>query len=289
MWLPLATDLTDLASVEAFLGLASGNANEQTLQWLINTISVAVADYLGHPLAYQTPADWTAGTVYANGQLIKPTNISLNPGGYTYRCSGLGTTAASEPAFGQTVGQTITDNTVTWMNVGLGVNVSELRSGTGQQSMMLQQFPVISLGSVEIYGVNQLLAIQDGLDGALLEILPGIRQRGMVHMRGLSVWPFGGPSQFIRGQLSVRFNYQYGYWTPGQVALGLTQPAGVPSLPQDIKGAVAETVALRFKQSKRWGDVSLGEGPQRLTFFMEEMYPNAAGVFNRYRETAPVL
>lgn len=69
-------------------------------------------------LAQYTPANrwgltWAASTAYSVGDV-------LQQGGGLYRCTTAGTSAASIPTFGTTVGGTTTDNTVTWTYTGVG-------------------------------------------------------------------------------------------------------------------------------------------------------------------------
>ncbi|HZS29155.1 MAG TPA: multicopper oxidase domain-containing protein [Candidatus Angelobacter sp.] len=69
--------------------------------------------YKGQP----TAADWSATTAIGRTTLIQPTNN--NAGGFYFKSVAKGTTSSTEPAFPQTVGQTVIDGTVTWTNIGL--------------------------------------------------------------------------------------------------------------------------------------------------------------------------
>lgn len=60
---------------------------------------------------------WAATTAYAVGDVVR--KVSSN--GHLYRCIVAGTSAGSEPAFPTTSGQTVTDNTVTWAEIGRGI------------------------------------------------------------------------------------------------------------------------------------------------------------------------
>lgn len=59
-------------------------------------------------------AAWAGTTAYRVGQVRRP--ISSN--GFIYRCIEAGTSGGSEPAWPTTVGETISDGTVTWACVG---------------------------------------------------------------------------------------------------------------------------------------------------------------------------
>lgn len=61
---------------------------------------------------------WAAATAYAVGQLVRPTTGNS----FVYRCAVGGTSHATvEPAWPTTVGQTVTDNGITWTCVGTSV------------------------------------------------------------------------------------------------------------------------------------------------------------------------
>jgi hypothetical protein len=62
-----------------------------------------------------TDTSWVASTAYVVGDIRKPTNA--NETGLYYYCSVAGTSSGSEPTWPTTVGNTVTDNTVTWQAV----------------------------------------------------------------------------------------------------------------------------------------------------------------------------
>jgi len=291
---PQQIDLTDLATVEEMQQLSSGNADEDYLQLLITAASTSILEVLGRHIEYVLPPDWTASKAYSNGQLIVPSG-GANPGGYSFRCTSGGVSASVEPtSFPQTVGNTLNDGSLIWANVGQGVNTSEVLNGLGNNRLGILGFPVNSVGSVEIYGVFQTLAPSDSTDGVVAEIY-GTRQRGMLYFRGIATWPFSGATNFVRGPQNIRVNYSKGWWTPGQAVTLLSgtpsspagPPSGVTALPIDLKNAATELAILKYRQRNRLGDSSVGEGPQRVTYFMKEMTDSVANVLNRYSDKSP--
>lgn len=65
--------------------------------------------------------NWKANTAYVDGNRVNPT--ANNAGDYLYQIVGAanaGTSGGTAPTWGQTPGQTTTDGTITWLNVGLG-------------------------------------------------------------------------------------------------------------------------------------------------------------------------
>lgn len=71
--------------------------------------------------------DWVASTSYSAGDTVKPTTEN----GYIYRCTSGGTSDSSEPSWPTTIGNTVTDNTVTWECWSVNVSESELADGNG--------------------------------------------------------------------------------------------------------------------------------------------------------------
>jgi len=59
-------------------------------------------------------AAWVASTAYAVDDTVRPTTAN----GFYYRCSVAGTTAGAEPTFPTTLGATVVDGGVTWVEIG---------------------------------------------------------------------------------------------------------------------------------------------------------------------------
>lgn len=57
---------------------------------------------------------WASATAYTYGQVVIPDT----PNGFLYRCVGAGTSGGSSPSFPTVVGETVTDNGVTWACMG---------------------------------------------------------------------------------------------------------------------------------------------------------------------------
>lgn len=62
---------------------------------------------------------WAASTGYTYGQIVAPPTST----GYLYRCVVAGTSGTAAPTFPTVVGETVTDNTVTWACVGESVEI----------------------------------------------------------------------------------------------------------------------------------------------------------------------
>jgi len=215
---PDPTDLTDLISVEQFLALPPGNADEALLQSLITAVSAEIVTYCERGFMSQS---------------------------YT-----------------------------------------EIRNGNGQDVMSFLNPPCTSVGSLAI----NTLAIESAPDA----ISSGYAfDSERLYVRGL---PGSGPSSafnfgrviFEPGFQNVTIIYTAGYFTPGQKAVGQSQPAGVALLPADLKMAATELVALRYRQSKRWGDTGFGAGTERVNYFVGDMPAATRLKLDRYRRVTPI-
>lgn len=60
---------------------------------------------------------WAASTAYAVGDVVKP----LVSNGHLYRCVVAGTSGGSAPSWSTVHGQTTTDNTATWVEIGTNI------------------------------------------------------------------------------------------------------------------------------------------------------------------------
>ncbi len=69
-----------------------------------------VSDTTGEITVGFTPGVWEASTAYGLGQKVVPTTLN----GYVYECTVAGTSDSGEPTWPTTIGNTVTDGTVTW-------------------------------------------------------------------------------------------------------------------------------------------------------------------------------
>lgn len=91
---------------------------------------------------------------------------------------------------------------------------------------------------------------------------------------------------FPHGFQNIQISYQAGFYTPGQSALGVAA-SGI-TLPEDLKLACLELVALYYRKRDRVGDTSTGIGPERINFDMKAIPNSTKDILNWHRNVAPV-
>lgn len=62
---------------------------------------------------------WASSTAYSVGAVVRPSTAN----GYIYQAVVAGTSGSSAPSFPTTIGTTVTDSGVTWLNIGTSVTV----------------------------------------------------------------------------------------------------------------------------------------------------------------------
>ncbi|RLJ04402.1 MAG: hypothetical protein DRP18_04760, partial [Candidatus Aenigmatarchaeota archaeon] len=75
---------------------------------------------IGYKAGYnlKQPSAWSASTAYSVGDYVRPTSAN----GYNYECTVAGTSGGSEPTWPTTLGETVTDGSVTWECVSMRGN-----------------------------------------------------------------------------------------------------------------------------------------------------------------------
>ena len=109
-------------------------------------------------------------------------------------------------------------------------STSEQRDGTGTDSMMLYNFPVVTIDSLLIYNIAVPPAVPGTLVGYLCDLPSGLLTLGAGGWPNLS-GGWGAYGVFPRGRGTVVINYHYGY----------------TSIPLDVVQAVNEMVLFLYK------------------------------------------
>lgn len=82
---------------------------------------------------------WAASNGYSYGQIVAPPTST----GYLYRCVVAGTSGTTAPTFPTVVGETVTDNTVTWACVGESVEIFSSAAVTWTTATFTAYYAVI--------------------------------------------------------------------------------------------------------------------------------------------------
>ncbi len=161
---------------------------------------------------------------------------------------------------------------------------TEVRNGSGRDVMTLFNSPCTSVSRLTIDGVDVPPAADATSAGYGFDA-------DRIYLRGAP--GFGSPFLLGRyvfepGYQNVAVTYTAGYFTPGQQAAGQSQPSEVAALPADLKMAATELVALRYRQSKRWGDTGFGIGSERVNYFIGDMPAATRLKLDRHRRVVPI-
>jgi hypothetical protein len=97
--------------------------------------------------------DWQTATIYAIGDIIKPS--VNNAGGFIFKATQGGTSGGAAPTFPQTQNQQVADNKIIWQNIGLGSTVPAPRGAA---------HVVVYAGSLWVLNTNPTTT-SDNLDG----------------------------------------------------------------------------------------------------------------------------
>jgi len=149
-----------------------------------------------------------------------------------------------------------------------GINAyTWLTDGLGGDTLPIPEGPVTHVDSVTI-------------DGQTIQPSTGAPNRGYV-ADSRSVTFLGG--RFSRGRKNVYIVYHAGYpyvFTPGN-------PDVITGLPGDLRFAVVETVALRFKQRSNFAFASKGLTGETISFDKSMAPKDAMSIFNKYKKNVP--
>lgn len=101
-------------------------------------------------------AAWSTATSYTLNYLVRPTTGN----GYLYRAVAAGTSGGSEPTWPTTVGTTVVDSGVTWLNVGRAVVVLDADDVAWASSTITARYAAI-YKSTGTAGTSRLIYLAD--------------------------------------------------------------------------------------------------------------------------------
>ena len=142
--------------------------------------------------------------------------------------------------------------------------------GNGQDAIFLPEGPVVSISSVTV-------------DGVPIPASPGAPTYGYM-ATDCEVVIIGG--RFNRGRRNVVITYSAGY--PYTFTAGATPAADtLTGTPGDLRWAVVETVALRYRRRASLGKTSEGLTGQTTSYDNSIAPKDAMGIFNKYKKETP--
>jgi len=144
----------------------------------------------------------------------------------------------------------------TWINRSLELqSYSALLDGNGSDTLVLRNFPIVSVTELRINGAVFAAAASDSAIGYW-------HDDNRLVLRGLV---------FPRGRGNVRVSYQAGYEAP----------------PADLTQACIEMVSLRYREKDRVGLVSKGLAGETTAYSLKDMPESVRTLLSQYRRVVP--
>jgi hypothetical protein len=272
-------DLCDLASVKAFISppLAGTTASDAVLMALISGVSRSIEAYLGRELMAQTWAEMRNGT--GRERLALKHFPVLSVTGVTVDTNPI--PPAGNPPTESWGGYTFDDR---FVYLGAGFLGFPRRFVRGVQNVqVVYSAGYITPGMIAVaalpgweastlYAANAEIVANAGGSGASYVFTTA---SGGTSGTSAPAWPAQLGASVTDGSVS---------WQCGAEAVGLFP--GAQLLPDGIKVAAMQQVALAFKQRTRVGDSGTGEGPQRVTYMNQALHPTTLAMLEPYRDWA---
>lgn len=144
----------------------------------------------------------------------------------------------------------------------LSADYTDIRNGTGTKSLVLPNYPITAVSSVEIIAQP----LQPGL------IPPP------------AVLTFG--IQFTFDDYGLR--YIGGVWPKGTANIKVSYTAGYAAMPGDLAHAGAKLCAMRYRELERLGQKSKSMGGEVVTYDVSDMPADVLAIVQRYQIGFPM-
>jgi len=266
-------DLCDLASTKAFIVpvLSATTASDAVLSALISGVSRSIEAYLGRELMAQTWTEMRNGT--GQNRLALKHFPVIGVTGVTIETSAI--PAAGNPPTQSWGGYTFDDRFV-YISPGFLGSPAYFPRGA-QNVQIVYSAGYITPGMIAVAGLPAWAASTAYAANAQ------IVAAGYVFTTAA-----GGTSGGAEPAWPAQFGASV---TDGSVAWQCTAAAvslfaGAQMLPDGIKVAAMQQVALLFKNRTRVGDTGTGEGPQRVTYMNQALHPTTCAMLSQYRDWA---
>ena len=257
-------DLCTLADVKSWLGLGSHAVTG------ITKAANAVITSAAHNLqtGQQTILTGVFGMTQINGLVLTVTVIDANSFYANLDTSGTGFSAYTGGGFFGSddvmlqrliTGASQAFRTYTGRNFDVQT-YTEKRSGSGQRTLFLRQFPIQSITSLTVDGVA----------------IPAIT--GNVYIPGASGYLY--TPEYI-----TVFGYEF---TRGRDNISVTYSAGYTTIPYDLAQAAIELVCFKYKEKDRIGHASKSLGGETVSFIIKALPESAQLVLDKYNGVLPI-
>jgi hypothetical protein len=268
-------DLANLIDIKAFIvpGLASTTASDAVLAALISGVSRAIESYLGRELMAQTWTEMRNGTGQASLCLrhfpvLNVTSVTVDT---------VVIPAAGVPPTQSWGGYTF-DNRFVYISQGSGGFPRYFGRGV-QNVQVVYSAGFITPGMIAVAGLPAWTA--NTAFAANAEIIANgfvfTTSAGGTSGAMAPTWPMQLGASVLDSAVT---------WVCTAAAVSLFP--GAQLLPDGIKVACMQQVALTFKQRTRVGDSGTGEGPQRVSYMNQALHPTTLAMLNVYRDVVPM-
>ncbi|HTU55755.1 MAG TPA: hypothetical protein VMF62_17460 [Acetobacteraceae bacterium] len=272
-------DLAALADVKAFISPPLGNttASDGVLSALISGVSRSIEAYVGRELMAQSWNEVRNGTgqdklALKRFPIIGVTSVTVDTTAIP---------AAGAPPTQSWGGYTFDDR---FVYVGSGFLGFPGRFARGMQNVEIAYSAgYITPGMIAVAALPAWTGQTNYVVNAEIVATPAGGTQGYVFTTAAGgtsgasapAWPAQLGASVTDGSLS---------WQCSAEAVALFP--GAQLLPDGIKVAAMQQVALTFKQRTRVGDSGTGEGPQRVTYMNQALHPTTVAMLDPYRDWA---
>jgi hypothetical protein len=141
--------------------MASTHWSDVSASEITGTGYTAGGATLGSPTIVETAANswgltWAATHAYVLGDVVIP----ATPNGSLYMCVAAGTSSGAAPTFPTVVGETVTDGTVVWANMGATITIFSSGSVSWAASTITASFAVIYDAETGVSSTEPLINLQ---------------------------------------------------------------------------------------------------------------------------------
>ncbi len=266
-------DLCDLAGVKAFISppLSGTTASDPVLAALISGVSRSIEAYLGREMMAQSWTEMRNGTgqerlAVRHFPIIGVTSVTVQTQAVP---------AAGVPPTASWGGYTFDDR---FIYIGGGFASGPRRFVRGMQNVqVVYSAGYITPGMIAVAALPGWAASQAYAANAEIVAAGYVFTTAAGGTSGAAApdWPEQLGASVADGTVT---------WQCTAGAVGLF--AGAELLPDGIKVAAMQQVALTFKQRTRVGDSGTGEGPQRVSYMNQALHPTTLAMLDPYRDWA---